>query len=607
MNNSHDYFARIAGRGALALAMLTLTVGSSLGAERSAAAKTDTAPSAEPKTSQPSETKTSISNELQKLFKKSGTPMPSMRKEDLPYANSPQMHRVRKRQETPEAAAPTATAPVKKKKNLLSRFFGRFRRDKSQDETTAARPPAIVNRNVAPNSPRDAKARTSSQQSRVAQSNVAKPVRPSGRAPSQVVRPAGSAQSRKIVRPASDRKITKPQPRKAVVKKREEKAEMPRVDLATQDDKSRDEFANPFEEFDLDADKEESLDLDTAAADSEPAESNPFAEQSVAERSEKAEQTEAAIEEKANPFTGLRISDEDEFASPFEDKVAASIDDAADKAAELIEDSANPFAASADVAANDFDQSFEESIAEMADEAQQAVEEIQVVPARTVSSLTESTVEENQGSKFAPIEEPQGSESLARAWRTSENAATTQTETAARSRRLAGGRAPAERQQAERWQENESKSEEVSRADKPAFGERITAAPASQSKKLTPAEIRRQKIEARKDLTGFQGFCPVALREERDLVDASKEFEATFGLNTYQFSSAEAVQQFEANPTRYAPAAGGSDVVALVNSGEQHAGSLKFAMWYRDRLYLFRSAATMRLFRQDPASFADQY
>lgn len=581
MNNSHDFFARIAGRGAVALAMLVLTVGSSLGADGSDAAKTDAAPSAEPKTS--------INNELQKLFKKSGTPMPSMRNKDLPYANSPQMHRVRRRQETPETAAPRATAPEKKKKSLLSRFFGRFRRDKSKDETVEARPPAIVNHNVRPKSPQGTKTRAASpQQNRVAQNNV---VRPSGRAPSQVVRPSGSAQTRKVIRPASDKKVAKKPSRQTVVKNRE----TPRVDLVSQDD-AKDEFASPFEELDFDADKEESLDLDTAATNSEPAEANPFADQA-----------DAAAEENTNPFTGLRISDEDEFASPFEDQAAESIEDVADKATELIEESTNPFAESADVTASSFEQSFEESIAEMADEAQQAVEEIQVVPAKTVSSLTEDIADEDQGNEFAPIEEPQVSESLTRAWTSGENAAKSQTETADRSRRLAGNRAPTARQQPERWHDNESKSEEVSRADKSAFGERITAAPASQSKKLTPAEIRRQKIESRKDLTGFQGFCPVALREERDLVDASEEFEATFGLNTYQFSSAEAAKQFEANPTRYAPAAGGSDVVALVNSGEQHAGSLKFAMWYRDRLYLFRSAATMRLFRQDPASFADQY
>jgi YHS domain-containing protein len=103
------------------------------------------------------------------------------------------------------------------------------------------------------------------------------------------------------------------------------------------------------------------------------------------------------------------------------------------------------------------------------------------------------------------------------------------------------------------------------------------------------------------------GFCPVILREDRDLADMSEDHEARFGLNTYHFSSAEACDRFKANPTRYAPAAGGADVVALVNSGEQHAGSLEFAMWYRDRLYLFCSQETAGLFRADPASFGDQY
>jgi len=137
------------------------------------------------------------------------------------------------------------------------------------------------------------------------------------------------------------------------------------------------------------------------------------------------------------------------------------------------------------------------------------------------------------------------------------------------------------------------------------FGESIT------STQIVPQaprqQTRREKIAARRPLSGFMGFCPVELREVRDLVDASDVHESRFGLHTYRFSSAEARDRFEANPTRYAPAAGGADVVALVNSGEQHSGSLEFAMWYRDRLYLFGSRETMDLFREAPATYADQY
>ncbi|MCH2210040.1 MAG: hypothetical protein MK110_01970 [Fuerstiella sp.] len=118
-------------------------------------------------------------------------------------------------------------------------------------------------------------------------------------------------------------------------------------------------------------------------------------------------------------------------------------------------------------------------------------------------------------------------------------------------------------------------------------------------------QSRREKIEARRHMTGFMGFCPVQLREAKQLTEGSVSHESRFGPNTYHFSSAIARDRFEANPTRYAPAIGGADIVSLVNSGELHAGSLEFALWYQDRLYLFCSRETMQMFWNAPASFAN--
>jgi len=120
--------------------------------------------------------------------------------------------------------------------------------------------------------------------------------------------------------------------------------------------------------------------------------------------------------------------------------------------------------------------------------------------------------------------------------------------------------------------------------------------------------LRQQRlILSRAGQPGFKGFCPVELRDRRNLADADPQLTATFGLQTYTFSSLQAKAAFEADPSRYAPAAGGNDVVLLVNSGEEQAGMLDYALWYRDRLYLFRSRETMVLFNSDPGRFANQY
>jgi len=118
---------------------------------------------------------------------------------------------------------------------------------------------------------------------------------------------------------------------------------------------------------------------------------------------------------------------------------------------------------------------------------------------------------------------------------------------------------------------------------------------------------QQRMIQSRAGQTGFKGFCPVELRDRRELVETNPEFTATFGLQTYAFSSAAAKTAFEGDPSRYAPAAGGSDVVLLVNSGEEQPGMLDYALWYRDRLYLFRSRETMAMFNSDPLRFANQY
>ncbi len=128
-----------------------------------------------------------------------------------------------------------------------------------------------------------------------------------------------------------------------------------------------------------------------------------------------------------------------------------------------------------------------------------------------------------------------------------------------------------------------------------------------QATELERRTRQQRMIQSRSSQTGFKGFCPVELRDRRELIDTKPECTATFGLQTYSFSSAAAKAAFEADPSRYAPAAGGSDVVLLVNSGEEQPGMLDYALWYRDRLYLFRSRETMALFNSDPLRFSNQY
>jgi YHS domain-containing protein len=115
-------------------------------------------------------------------------------------------------------------------------------------------------------------------------------------------------------------------------------------------------------------------------------------------------------------------------------------------------------------------------------------------------------------------------------------------------------------------------------------------------------EDKFARIRERRGQTGLKGFCPVMLRDHRELVDASPEFQIEYNGHTYHVSSLEALQAFEADPAKYAPAQGGCDVIHRDLTGEELPGSLDHAVWYRGRLYMFATAETMETFVAAPAA-----
>ncbi len=116
-------------------------------------------------------------------------------------------------------------------------------------------------------------------------------------------------------------------------------------------------------------------------------------------------------------------------------------------------------------------------------------------------------------------------------------------------------------------------------------------------------EAKMKLIAERGELRGLKGFCPVALRDDRDLKNAMPEHTSTFKGRTYYFSTADAKSAFDENAEHYAPVAGGNDVV-LQKTKVTKEGSLDFAVWYKDRLYLFTSQKTLEQFVATPIEFA---
>ncbi len=144
-------------------------------------------------------------------------------------------------------------------------------------------------------------------------------------------------------------------------------------------------------------------------------------------------------------------------------------------------------------------------------------------------------------------------------------------------------------------------------ADEPVLtlpNDPVIAQPTKESPEAAEYAAKMQKIRDRGGMKGLKGFCPVTLRDERELTDAKPEFHSQYRGQKFHFASAEAKAKFDQAPTGYAPAAYGADVVVLIRDKDVAEGTLDFAAWFKGQLYLFSSEENHAVFTNDPAKFA---
>ena len=92
-----------------------------------------------------------------------------------------------------------------------------------------------------------------------------------------------------------------------------------------------------------------------------------------------------------------------------------------------------------------------------------------------------------------------------------------------------------------------------------------------------------------------------------ELVDALPIYSSLYESKRYYFSSAEAKSSFDRSPEKYAPIAGGIDVIVKATSDQTVEGTLDFAVWYKDRLFLFSSPESLEAFSLNPLPYAGPY
>jgi YHS domain-containing protein/thiol-disulfide isomerase/thioredoxin len=103
---------------------------------------------------------------------------------------------------------------------------------------------------------------------------------------------------------------------------------------------------------------------------------------------------------------------------------------------------------------------------------------------------------------------------------------------------------------------------------------------------------------------GFEGYCPVSLRDSQKWVRGKATFGAIHRGRTYLFAGDAQRQKFLTTPDAFSPVFSGNDPVMMLDENKQVSGTRKFGFAYRDAFYLFSSKETMSRFASQPDRYS---
>jgi YHS domain-containing protein/thiol-disulfide isomerase/thioredoxin len=102
----------------------------------------------------------------------------------------------------------------------------------------------------------------------------------------------------------------------------------------------------------------------------------------------------------------------------------------------------------------------------------------------------------------------------------------------------------------------------------------------------------------------FDGYCPVSMRNKWQWVAGNPQYGIVHLGRTYWFAGPEEQKQFWTEPTRYAPALSGNDPVLAIDHQQQVPGKREHSLDYDGLFYMFASEATLQQFTANPARYA---
>lgn len=103
---------------------------------------------------------------------------------------------------------------------------------------------------------------------------------------------------------------------------------------------------------------------------------------------------------------------------------------------------------------------------------------------------------------------------------------------------------------------------------------------------------------------GFEGYCPVTMKNEWRWAKGDVRWGAIHQGRTYLFASEEAQKTFLGSPDAYSPVLSGADPVAAVDQQKSVPGVREFAVEFEGRFYMFANEQTLEKFWSNPTSYA---
>jgi YHS domain-containing protein/thiol-disulfide isomerase/thioredoxin len=103
---------------------------------------------------------------------------------------------------------------------------------------------------------------------------------------------------------------------------------------------------------------------------------------------------------------------------------------------------------------------------------------------------------------------------------------------------------------------------------------------------------------------GFEGYCPVTMRNAWKWAPGNPQWGIVHRGRTYWFAGPEEQKQFWIDPDRYTPALSGMDPVLKIDHNQEVPGKRDHSLDFDGMFYMFASEATLQQFTANPQRYA---